>query len=73
MVGQGAVAALYSDDMLDGFYRQNKVFTSINQEAAKTFKSLVSSSVFDKKRTLRVLEVGSGVISYFERNDCTNN
>jgi hypothetical protein len=45
--------------MLEGFYRQNKVFTSINQEAAKTFKSLVSSPDFGK-RPLRVLEVGSG-------------
>ena len=45
--------------MLDGFYRQNKVFTSINQEAAKTFESLVYSPDF-VKRPLRVLEVGSG-------------
>ncbi|KAF8920772.1 polyketide synthase [Mucidula mucida] len=56
-----AVGALYSDDMIDGFYRENRVFTSMNQEAAKTFKSLVSSPDFGKQRPIRVLEVGAGV------------
>ncbi|KAF9016931.1 polyketide synthase [Hymenopellis radicata] len=56
-----AVMALYSDDMIDGFYRENRVFTSMNQEAAKTFKSLVSSPDFGKQRSIRVLEVGAGV------------
>ncbi|KAJ7898537.1 polyketide synthase [Mycena olivaceomarginata] len=56
-----AVGALYSDDMIDGFYRENKVFTSMNQEAAKTFKSLVSSPDFGGQRPIRVLEVGAGV------------
>ncbi|KAJ7622843.1 polyketide synthase [Mycena polygramma] len=56
-----AVGALYSDQMIDGFYRENRVFTSMNQEAAKTFKSLVSSPDFGKQRPIRVLEVGAGV------------
>ncbi|KAJ7153578.1 polyketide synthase [Mycena crocata] len=56
-----AVGALYSDNMMDPFYRENKVFTSMNQEAAKTFKSLVSSPDFAKQRPIRVLEVGAGV------------
>jgi hypothetical protein len=51
---------LYSDDMIDGFYRENRVFTSMNQEAAKYFKSLVSSADFGKQRPIRVLEVGAG-------------
>ncbi|KAJ7364692.1 hypothetical protein DFH08DRAFT_1017230 [Mycena albidolilacea] len=41
-----AVGALHSDDMIDDFYRENKVFTSMNQEAARTFKSFVSSPDF---------------------------
>ncbi|KAF8178693.1 polyketide synthase [Mycena galopus ATCC 62051] len=56
-----AVGALYSDDMIDGFYRENRVFTSMNQEASKYFKSLVSSPGFGKQRPIRVLEVGAGV------------
>ncbi|KAJ7862813.1 hypothetical protein B0H14DRAFT_3610853 [Mycena olivaceomarginata] len=56
-----AVGALYSDDMMDGFYHENRVFTSMNQEAAKTFKSLVSSPDFGRERPIRVLEVGAGV------------
>ncbi|KAK7057599.1 polyketide synthase [Favolaschia claudopus] len=56
-----AVGALYSDDMMDGFYRENPVFTSMNQEASKYFKSLVSSPDFGKQRPIRVLEVGAGV------------
>ncbi|KAJ7351378.1 hypothetical protein DFH08DRAFT_1078412 [Mycena albidolilacea] len=56
-----AVGALYSDDMIDGFYRENRVFTSMNQEAAKTFKSLVSSPDFGRECPIRVLEVGAGV------------
>jgi len=56
-----AVGALYSDDMIDGFYRENRVFTSMNQEASKYFKSLVSSPDFGKQRPIRVLEVGAGV------------
>ncbi|KAF7351064.1 Polyketide synthase [Mycena sanguinolenta] len=56
-----AVGALYSDDMMDPFYRENKVFTSMNQEATKYFKSLVSSPDFGKQRPIRVLEVGAGV------------
>ncbi|KAJ7301903.1 hypothetical protein DFH08DRAFT_992112 [Mycena albidolilacea] len=56
-----AVAALYSDDMMDGFYRDSPAFTSMNQEAAKYFKSLVSLSSFGRRRPLRVLEIGAGV------------
>ncbi|KAF8125881.1 S-adenosyl-L-methionine-dependent methyltransferase [Mycena galopus ATCC 62051] len=37
------------------------VFTSMNQEASKYFKSLVSSPGFGKQRPIRVLEVGAGV------------
>ncbi|KAF8184613.1 S-adenosyl-L-methionine-dependent methyltransferase [Mycena galopus ATCC 62051] len=56
-----AVGALYSDDMIDGFYRENRVFTSMNQEDSKDFKSLVSFPGFGKQRPIRVLEVGAGV------------
>jgi hypothetical protein len=58
---QAAVAALYSDDMMDGFYRDSPAFTSMNQEAAKYFKSLVSLSSFGRRRPLRVLEIGAGL------------
>ncbi len=51
--------------MIDGFYRENRVFTSMNQEAAKTFKSLVSSPDFGKQRPIRVLEVGAGLHPVF--------
>jgi len=56
-----AISALYSDDMMDGFHRENRAFTSMNQEAAKTFKSLVSSPDFGRQRPIRVLELRGGV------------
>ncbi|KAF7358619.1 Polyketide synthase [Mycena sanguinolenta] len=56
-----AVEALYSDDMIDIFYRENRVFTSMNQEASKYFKSLVSSPGSGKQSPIRVLEVGAHV------------
>ncbi|KAK7039784.1 polyketide synthase [Favolaschia claudopus] len=56
-----AVNALYSDNLMDGFYRENPVFTSLSQEAAKRFKSLVLLPGVIRERPIRVLEVGAGV------------
>ncbi|KAK7039778.1 polyketide synthase [Favolaschia claudopus] len=56
-----AVNALYSDNLMDGFYRENPAFTSLSQEAAKRFKSLVLLPEVIKERPIRVLEVGAGV------------
>jgi hypothetical protein len=57
--------------MIDGFYRENRVFTSMNQEASKYFKALVSSPDSGKQRPLRVLEVGAGLyISYILHSPC---
>ncbi|KAK7044311.1 polyketide synthase [Favolaschia claudopus] len=56
-----AVNALYSDNMMNGFYRENPVFTSLSQEAAKRFKSLVLLPEVIRERPIRVLEVGAGV------------
>ncbi|KAK7039743.1 polyketide synthase [Favolaschia claudopus] len=56
-----AVNALYSDNILDAFYRDSPVFTSLSQEAAKRFKSLVLLPEVIRERPIRVLEVGAGV------------
>ncbi|KAF8149650.1 polyketide synthase [Mycena galopus ATCC 62051] len=56
-----AIEALYSDDLLDAFYRDSPSFIRMNQEAAKYFKSLASIPDSTRKRPMRVLEVGAGV------------
>ncbi|KAK6974313.1 polyketide synthase [Favolaschia claudopus] len=56
-----AVNALYSDSILDAFYRDSPFFTSLSQEAAKRFKSLVLLPEVIRERPIRVLEVGAGV------------
>ncbi|KAJ7120035.1 hypothetical protein C8R44DRAFT_981991 [Mycena epipterygia] len=57
---QGAVDALYSDDLMTKYYSKRSQTSNVCSEVTKTFSSILESLQTSGKKSITILEVGAG-------------